>query len=388
MALITPRHTAVFFALSAVLFVAACGGSSDGDSPPATSAKSAALQADIDDVLRKQPLMPSLIAQVERPSIGLRWASANGVIDRTSRTPANAETAFRTASLTKTFTSAATHRLAELGKLKLDDPIATHLLPATTATLREKGYEPDRITVVQLLAHSSGIPNYQQAEFNAVALAEPSRRWTRREQMLFALDRYPKIGAPGEKFDYSDTGYNLLGEIIELKTGLGFGAALRSLLNFEQLGLTSTWMEAEERVPASVSGFAHAYSETGTDLRNIDPSVDTFGGGGLVSTVGDLTRFFRALLEGRVVSQASLASMQTELVPGSGEGRGLFQVKLADQACWGHDGFGGAAVFYCPASGVSMAVITNLAVLDPANASNPELTPAIVSARLVETALK
>jgi D-alanyl-D-alanine carboxypeptidase len=388
MTLITPRHTAVLFTLSAALFVAACGGSSDGDSPPATSAKSAALQADIDDVLRKQPLMPSLIAQVERPSIGLRWAGANGVIDRTSRAPANAETAFRTASVTKTFTSAATHRLAELGKLKLDDPIATHLLPATTATLREKGYEPDRITVVQLLAHSSGIPNYQQAEFNAVALAEPSRRWTRREQMLFALDRYPKAGAPGEKFDYSDTGYNLLGEIIELKTGLGFGAALRSLLNFEQLGLTSTWMEAEEPAPTSVAGFAHAYSDAGTDTRNIDPSVDTFGGGGLVSTVGDLTRFFRALLEGRVVSQASLASMQTEFAPGSGESRGLFQVKLADQACWGHDGFWGVAVFYCPASGVSMAVTTNLAVVDPANASNPELSPAVVSARLIETALK
>jgi D-alanyl-D-alanine carboxypeptidase len=385
---VTRRPLTAVFVLSGALALSACG-SSDDDAPSANAATAAALQADIDDAVRTQPLQPSVIAQVERLATRLSWAGASGVIDRTSRTPASAKTAFRIGSLNKTFTSAATHRLVELGSFKLDDPIAPHLLPATAATLRERGYEPDRITVAHLLSHSSGIPNYQQAEYNAAALANPSRRWTRREQLLFALDRYPKVGAPGETFAYSDTGYNLLGEILEIKTGQTFGAALRSLLKLDQLGLKNTWMEADEPVPAGVSGFQHSYSATGIDLRNIDPTVDSFGGGGLASTVGDLTIFYRALMEGRVVSAASLTSMTTESVPGAtGEGRGLFKVPLAAQSCWGHDSFWGSYAFYCPTSGASVVVANNLAVFDQQeNANLGALGPALLE-RLIKTALK
>ncbi len=109
-----------------------------------------------------------------------------------TKTPARAETAFRIASVTKTFTSAATHRLAELGLLKLDDPIAAHLLPETVATLRERGYETDKITVAHLLAHTSGIPTHESEQYTAAVLAEPGRRWTRREQFSSHSNGFPK----------------------------------------------------------------------------------------------------------------------------------------------------------------------------------------------------
>lgn len=229
------------------------------------------------------------------------------------------------------------------------------------ATLRERGYEPDKITVAHLLAHTSGIPTHESPAYYAAVLAEPGGRWTRREQLLFAIDQFAKVGAPGQTFSYSDTGYCLLGEIIEGKTGTSLGASLRSLLDFSGLGLASTWMEASEAAPTLAAGFAHSYSETGLDLRGIDATVDTYGGGGLVSTVGDLTLFFRALLEGRVVSAASLASMLTPFGP-EGYGRGIFPLQQAGgQTCWGHGGFWGLTVFYCPASQVSVAVADNLA---------------------------
>jgi D-alanyl-D-alanine carboxypeptidase len=89
-------------------------------------------------------------------------------------------------------------------------------------------------------------------------LADVTKRWTRREQLLFGLNRFAKVGAPGQTFAYSDTGYILLGEIIERKTGTHLGTAYRSLLRFDALGMTSTWMEAFEPAPPALANIAHA----------------------------------------------------------------------------------------------------------------------------------
>lgn len=351
--------------------------------PSSITARKAALQSGIEQVLRTQPLIPSVIVQIEQPGAALSWSGAAGVIERVGGAPVATDTVFRIASVGKVFTSAAVHRLAERGLIGLDDAISEHILAATATALRDRGYLPERITVAQLLAHTSGIPNYDTPQYQAAVLADPSYRWTRREQMLFALDRFPKAGAPGETFAYSDTGYILLGEIIERKTGTGLGAAYRSLLDFERLGLQTTWLEADEAAPALRAGFAHAYTDTGLDLRGIDPSADAYGGGGLVSSVGDLTRFFRALLEGRVVSPQSLSSMQTEFVAGSGLGRGLFLLSVGDQTCWGHEGFWGVGMYYCPSKRISVALTINLALTDEANGAKPALSPFINAVGLI-----
>ncbi len=326
------------------------------------NAQKAALQNGIEEFLRLQPLAPSVMAQVEIPGAALSWSGALGVVERTTASLVTPQTAFRIASSTKTFTSAAIHRLAEQGLLGLDDAIAQHLDPATTQLLRERGYETDKMTVAHLLAHTSGLPDHDGPQYQQAVLADVSKRWTRRDQLLFGLDRFPRAGAPGENFQYSDSGYCLLGEIIERKTGTHLGAAYRSLLRFDALGMRSTWMEAFEPAPPALANFARAYGNNGLDLRIADATVDTYGGGGLVSTVGDLTTFIRALFEGRVVSPASLASMQT---PASIPifGRGLYLSSLGTQACWGHEGFWGVGMYYCPDSRTSVALAINLAPL-------------------------
>jgi D-alanyl-D-alanine carboxypeptidase len=330
--------------------------------PTSISAQKVALQNGLTEFLRVQPLAPSVIAQVDSPSGALSWSGAGGVVDRASGTAVTPQTAFRIASVTKTFTSAAIHRLAEQGALGLDDAIGLHLAPETTQLLRERGYETDKMTVAHVLAHHSGLPDHDGAQYQQAVLADLSKRWTRRDQVLFGLDRFAKVGAPGATFKYSDTGYILLGEIIERKTGTHLGTAFRNLLKFDALGLTSTWMEAFEPAPPGLANFAHAYASNGLDLRVANATVDTWGGGGLVSTVGDLSKFIRALFEGRVVSPASLTSMLTPAtVPIFG--RGIYLSPLGTQSCWGHAGFWGVGMYYCPESRISVSLTINLTVL-------------------------
>jgi D-alanyl-D-alanine carboxypeptidase len=103
-------------------------------------------------------------------------------------------------------------------------------------------------------------------------------------------------GAPGKVFSYSDTGYILLGEILERQTGGSMAAALRNLLGYQRLGLRSTWLETLESAPKGVLDRAHRY-EGDHDTYTDDPSYDLYGGGGLASTVRDTALFMRALFQ-------------------------------------------------------------------------------------------
>ena len=185
---------------------------------------------------------------------------------------------FRIASVTKTFTSAATRRLAEEELLHPGDPVVLHLLRGTTAVLGERGHGPDSITVLQLLAHTSGSPDQDSPEYQQAVLVDLGKRWTRAEQLRFALGRFFMAGASSHNFECSVTGHNLLGEIIRNKIRMHPGAASRSLLKFDAIGLSSTWMEAFEPAPPALAAFAHAYCAKGLDLRAVKSTVDSHRG--------------------------------------------------------------------------------------------------------------
>ena len=93
--------------------------------------------------------------------------------------------------------------------------------------------------------HTSGIYNYgQDPAYQAAVDAEPAKRWTRLEQVRFAMDHGDPVGEPGTVYAYSDTGYVLLGEIIERATGAPLADAYRTLLDFEGLHLDETYLES------------------------------------------------------------------------------------------------------------------------------------------------
>jgi D-alanyl-D-alanine carboxypeptidase len=266
--------------------------------------------------------------------------------------------------VTKTFTAAAILRLAEEDKLSLDDPIARHLSPATVALLRHGGYDVDAIRVRHLLQHTSGLYDYaEDPAYQTFVVSHPRHRWTRAEQVRFAINHGKPLARPGTSFHYADTGYVLLGEMLERLNGHGLAAAYRTLLHFNQLGLADTYLETLEPKPPSAKERAHQYLGT-IDMTGADPSFDLYGGGGLVSTVNDLARFYSALLDGHVFAKP--ATLRTMLGsprrPGiSGLGMGIFAVSVGQETCWHHDGFWGTTVIHCPRSKVTIAITVNQA---------------------------
>ena len=308
------------------------------------------LQSQIEGVLANSGV-PSVLLHVESPSRCLSWSGAAGVFARGSTRKLSSSQTFRIASNTKTYTAAAVLRLMEKGKLRLDEPIARHLDQQFVQLLESGGYPADEITLLDLLTHTSGLFDHGATDgyFNAI-MANPGRRWQRIEQLRFAVTEGHPYGSPGDVFHYSDTGYVLLGGVIARHTGKNLGLSLRELLAFDRLGLEETWMESMEPQPASASDRVHQYLGL-TDTFSWDPSMDLYGGGGLVTSTGDLAAFVRALLEGRVLEKNStLETMRTtQPVANSMNYRiGLDALDVDGRLGLGHTGFWNTFAYHFP----------------------------------------
>jgi D-alanyl-D-alanine carboxypeptidase len=211
-----------------------------------------------------------------------------------------------------------------------------------------------------LLSHTSGIGDFATPEvFAERVLTDPRHRWTREEQLAVAM-RQPREGAPGERYVYCDTNYILLGEALEVITGLSMPQAVRGLLDLRALGLRHTWFESLESAPADAPArFAQHYASS-TLVESFDASIDLYGAGGQLSTLADLALFFRALLragvlaEAQTLTQICTPSPQSIAAGGIPYGLGLELLRVGDLACWGHTGYWGVAAWHCPALDVTV----------------------------------
>ena len=323
------------------------------------------LQGVLNGVVAQSPDHIGILVSVDAPRMHLRWSGAAGTISRDSKVPLRPEEPFRIASVSKVFVAAAIFRLIEEGRVDLYAPIIRYISPETAAVLESGGYDPKAITVAELLGHTSGLADFgPSAAYDEAILAHQRehKRWTRLEQIEFAVTHYKPIGRPGEKFYYSDTGYVILGEIIERVSGQSMAAYVRQSLNFAALRLHSTYWETLEAAPPGLPPLAHLY-EYRTDYTRFDPSFDLWGGGGLVSTTADLDRFFRALLTGALFEQHSTLAMA--LLPDAPEvpmrdARALllYTAKFGHHVCWAHEGWWGTTAMYCP--DIDVGVATNV----------------------------
>lgn len=317
------------------------------------------------DAFEACPPSPSIAVAVACDRRGFRWQA--GTCRGEPLTSEAAEIPFRIASITKPFVACSIHRLALEGRLSVAQPIAGMLRPETVETLAKGGHDAHSIRISHLLAHTSGIPDHSQtAGYMAVVERDPQRRWQRLEQVALAALEAAPLGAPGDVYAYSDTGYVLLGEILEQATGAPLAAAVRRLLDFGQLGLKSSWWELMETPPPGLP--APARVRVGEiDGMAVDPSFDVYGGGGLISTVGDLNRFFRALVGGGILPAEALAGALA--TPAARRAAGMpdwrtHSFLLASMAAgrhWalGHTGFWGSAAVRLPALGASIAITLN-----------------------------
>ncbi len=318
------------------------------------------LQKILADEVSANPSLPGELLHTTLPKQGLDVSLAAGLFDRASKLPLDPHHLFRIASVTKTFTAASILRLYEEGRIKLDNPINLYLPKEYIETLETGGYPTNMITVQQLLTHTSGIHDYAaDPQYFAAVQSDPKHRWTRMEQAQAAIKWGKPHFEPGKGYHYSDTGYILLGEMIERLSGESLAKAFRILLDFKKLGLDETYLETLEPVPAGVKSLSHPYFEE-IDAIHIDASHDLYGGGGLVSSVEDLARFYRALFNRKVfVRDSTLQIMLTvpptnERSPGGAYAMGISRRNIAGNLCWGHAGFWGTSAYHCPASDVTI----------------------------------
>lgn len=325
----------------------------------------AQLRSLVDEAVRTSPSIPGLILHLEAPHRDLDVSIAAGVADRATATPLAPDAGFRIASNTKTFTAAAILRLVEQDRVSLDASIAELLGPETVDALRAGGYRPADITVRHLLLHTSGIYDHgQDPAYQRAVNADPAKHWTRLEQVRFAVDHGTPVGEPGAVYAYSDTGYILLGEILERVTDAPLADAYRTLLDFARLHLDATYLESFEPAPPGSTPRAHQYVGD-IDGFAADPSFDHYGAAGLVSTVEDLSRFYRALMRGEVFTRPETLDTMLEIPPPnteSGAGMGIFRIDVAGTTCWSHSGFWGTFVATCPQIDVTTAATWNQAM--------------------------
>jgi D-alanyl-D-alanine carboxypeptidase len=256
------------------------------------------------------------------------------------------DTPIRIASLTKSFTAAAILRLWETGRLDLDAPIGALIPAAQGELLRAGGHDPTAITVRHLALHSSGLADHAQAAaFQSAVFADPGRVWTRGGQLAVLVEAASPVGQPGAQFHYSDTGYVILGGIIERQTGLHLGDAIRDLLRLKET--TIRW---EGEPPADGAVRAHQWVDE-TDTFFIHGSVDAFGGGGMIASVEATARAYDALISGSVFdTPRTLETMLT--APGHPEGSpyrmGFYADRLSGFAVYRHAGFWGIEALVVP----------------------------------------
>jgi D-alanyl-D-alanine carboxypeptidase len=305
------RHLIV----ATILVPATCCGLLSGS--PAGDGQAAVQQARVgDDVAelsgRLQTLLDSLVSAhgsvrsgvllVEGPDF--EWKGASGVAFAESASPILPDDQFVVNSVAKMMTATIALRLVEAGELTLDDPIAGYLPDSLIAGLHVyEGQEYSQtITVRHLLSHTSGIEDdWRCADFFALVAADSARRWTPEETIQFVKDRCTPEFRPGAGFHYSDTGYNVLGLLLESVTGRPLHELYREIL-LDPLGMDHTYRPAYETARPSLPGRRPSERYLDDLECTLWPSVMTadWGGGGLVSTAEDLKRFLRAFVRNEI----------------------------------------------------------------------------------------
>lgn len=295
----------------------------------------------------------------------LVFSSAAGWADVVGQRCATPSTRFRIYSTSKSIGAVVAMMLVEAGKLNLDAPIATYL-PSLPPRLRT-------IKVRHLLAHRSGIRHYRSGEWDRVS----SVACARPQEALADFIHDPLQFEPGTGYQYTTFGYVLLTAVLEAAAGQPFEVLLREQV-LKPAGMVATALEGHPAAGADQSMF-YDRSEAGdfSPTHGIHSSCKFFGGG-LVSTAEDLVRFGLALVNGRLISPASLAQMLTiHSADGNGSqppyGFGFFSgdqvlthlgVSLEDYVpAWWHggNGRGGYSVLIIyPERRAAAAVTTNV----------------------------
>ena len=285
-------------------------------------------------------------------------ARGYGLADLENAVPASGETVYRIGSLTKQFTAVAIMQLVEQGRLTLDDDLAK-LVPSCST-------EGHTVTIHHLLTHTSGFGSYtQQPEFEW-----KSRLDLTNGEVIDLINRERMAFIPGEDQRYSNSGYYLLGMVVEAASGQSYGEYVEEHI-FRPLQMAGSSYCHERPI---IKHRAAGYSLDGSAVVNDEPiSMNPPGAaGGLCSTVLDLLRWQQALTDNELITAASFDRMMTPAILNDGSvtpfGYGLVIIdfqghrKIAHRG--GISGFSSALAYY-PEDRLTIVVLANSDEVDP-----------------------
>jgi D-alanyl-D-alanine carboxypeptidase len=258
-------------------------------------------------------------------------AFTSGLADLEDGRELRADDRFRAGSITKTFVAVRTLQLVEEGTLDLDAPVATYrprLLP-----------HGDEITIRQLLNHTSGLFNYT-ADDDFLERYVNGERFRPRELVEYST-RHPLDFPPGERHQYSNTGYVVLGLVLRAVAGEPVRAQLHEHVIAAAGLLETTFPVRRGDLPGNhARGYVRLPGGELFDVTELLHPSAVWTAGALVSTAADLSKFNRALLGGDLLEPDSLAEMQETVPagPGVGYGLGLLELELPCGPVYGHDG--------------------------------------------------
>lgn len=270
---------------------------------PRTSVKSAAQYAkaiqQFDEFARKQMALDKTVGL----TIGFMkddfvWVKGYGYADLENKSPARAESAYRLASVSKPMTALAVLQLVDKGKIDLDAEVQTYV-----------PYFPKKqwpVTVRQVLGHIGGISHYKNPENELHIKTHKNTR-----EAIAIFESFDLVAEPGTRYSYSSYGYNLLGAIVEAASGMPFGDYMRQHV-WQPLGMNDTRMDDPlDVIPNRVRGYQLVNGQV-KNSEFIDIS-SRFGGGGTRSTVPDMLKFAKGVMDQKFLKPETWYAMSTSM---------------------------------------------------------------------------
>ena len=327
--------------LFAVLLTAALFTAAHAQTPD-----KAKLDRFFDRLAEKNKAMGSLVVARDGNVLYTR-AIGYSRINGTEKKPLTAATRYRVGSITKMFTAALVFQLVEEGKLKLTDTLDKFFPQIPNAR---------KITIAQILAHRSGIHDVFEDPNLRPSKTTPK---TQGELLAIVAKGTPDF-EPDAKYAYSNSGYVLLGMIVEKLTGKTYQEVLKKRIT-SKVGLKDTYVGSGNIDAGKNESFSYRYVRDWEQQPETHSSL-LFGSGAIVSTPNDLVKFIQALFDGKIVSKESLASMKTIR---DGYGLGMDTFTYNGKTFYGHtggiDNFGSWLAFL-PEEKLALAYTSNAKV--------------------------
>ncbi len=358
------------------------------------------IRKELTGMVRENAEITSALLTIYSEKLQLDETYAVGYTGKDFTEPVTADHPYYSASIGKTFTAALIGMLCEEGVISYDDYIQKYLDAGLLERLFVyKGVDyKNRVTIRQLLGHISGIGDYyedpvlQGDAILEIIIKDQDRLWTPLELVSFTRENQRAVARPGEVFHYSDTGYILLGFLIESVTGQPFHKVLHEKI-LDPLKMRNTYLIFHSNPKNTLKyDILEAYAN-GIDLSNANALSFDWSGGGLVTTMADLLKFSKALNKGDLVRIDTLKQMtkfDKKYMEGVYYGLGMMEFRFGEFSYFLKDipnlygGVGVTSTFMLYDKSNDIHIISNFGSIDFMDESVPFLAEVLMTVDRME----